>query len=408
MNPPSKQPRPSMSWAKLSSPLAGSIVGMILGAGAALVLTVLSPKQYESEAVIQVHPSDVMVWSNDQPGGVLSLESEMRTMKSEDRLTEVALKLDLAQRWTNSVEEAVEALAGMVEMEIERGTDLVRIRVLHANPADARDVAQAVGDVYAERRADEDQRRIVEALATLEREYQKQESVMEDLAAEVEKLLPKQNPDLVKALMKRESETERQIAQLRIQLRTLEQLRKEERFKFAAGITIPESNVSLQLEALESGRRNLENLDASGLGEAHPKMRVAQDRLIKLETELDDAVAALRVALGLQLKLLEEQSQQLENELEEMRKDAVTEKLANVQRAYNDARQMLTAMKSDHLLKKISLQSAPKAVTVHERPKVAKRAVSPNPTQNLALGSAIGIVAGFLLSAMMGFLARKQ
>jgi uncharacterized protein involved in exopolysaccharide biosynthesis len=132
--------------------IAGGIAGLMAGA----VWAYVAPKKFESIAVVQESPAAMDITSGPQGTSPNNnsqfLGSEFNFITALDSFETVADRLDLAVRWNLPRDQIVDILAGIVETEQIRRTDLIEIRVRHTNARDTRDIADAVAEAYADRR----------------------------------------------------------------------------------------------------------------------------------------------------------------------------------------------------------------------------------------------------------------
>jgi capsular polysaccharide biosynthesis protein len=145
---------------------------MILGFMAAAAITYLMPKQYESFAIIEImaSPPDPEV------------PTVMQSLTSPGLLGDISSNLDLPNRWASDDEVIIQLLRKSIITKQIRGTDLIRIRVRHANREDAMDIIRTLLDVYADERRREreafDDKTILQGLRE---DIRKQEAVVYNL-----------------------------------------------------------------------------------------------------------------------------------------------------------------------------------------------------------------------------------
>lgn len=182
---PPAVPRPSRSglawiWV-LVLPLVGAVGGLLV----AVVIAYVSPKQFESVAVVQVRPIGEPAAGIGSPMPQPDIATLGSVLVSVGNLETVVEELDLPSRWMVSPDEAIEVLEDSVETEVIVGTDLIRIRVRHTNPDDARDIAKAVVEAYIDREANRAMQRGKEVLYALDDELRE----LEDQAEERRKVM---------------------------------------------------------------------------------------------------------------------------------------------------------------------------------------------------------------------------
>ena len=129
----------------------GAIVGLLLAA----IITYLMPKNYESEAVIEVRPRIILSSESQQTAtDPQFFGTEIEVIKSRNSLEKVVTDLDLANRWNMDKVAAIQVLKGFVTAKNIQGTDLISIRVRHTNKVDARDISMEVVEAYQNYRAE--------------------------------------------------------------------------------------------------------------------------------------------------------------------------------------------------------------------------------------------------------------
>jgi uncharacterized protein involved in exopolysaccharide biosynthesis len=118
-------------------------VGAVGGLLVMAVVTYVMPRQYESEAVIEVRhtqpPSTDESAVHTTPQYSSGIEFDR--IKSRESLDEVVLKLELTNKWGVNQEAAIRILKEIVSVENIRGTNLIAIRVRHTDRESVRDIA---------------------------------------------------------------------------------------------------------------------------------------------------------------------------------------------------------------------------------------------------------------------------
>ena len=156
-------------WVFLAMIPVGSITGLFVAA----VVTYVMPKQFESEAVIEVKPQ----------AGQLAPQffgTEFEKIKSRNSLAKVVDNLELINRWGVDKETAIRILKGIVTTQNIRGTDLISIRVRHTNKEDTRDIAAEVARAYRAYRMEILKRGEGERLLELKKAVRDQEDKVEE------------------------------------------------------------------------------------------------------------------------------------------------------------------------------------------------------------------------------------
>lgn len=167
-------------------------VGAMVGFLAAAVVTYVMPKQYESQAVIEVKASPSL------PEGVgprpIGCGVEFNLIQSSAFLAKVVAQLDLTNRWGVDQEAAIRILKEIVSTENIRGTDLIGIRVRHTDREGARDIAAEVARTYRDYRVEIQHRDSDYGLAELNKAVREQEEKVEERRKIYAKLMRNMGP----------------------------------------------------------------------------------------------------------------------------------------------------------------------------------------------------------------------
>lgn len=377
---PPELPRPrstSLRWlALLICPFLGLLAGLLV----AVVLLYFLPKDYESRAVLQVHSEPTSV---------------ARPLVTEDLVDEVARNLDLAKIWNTSESDAVARLREKIAAERLRGTDLVEMRVRSTDAGEAREIAAAVVDRVVQTRSEEEAARSEDELEAINAEVRSMEAEFEPIRAAWLEAEPSW-------AAKRLAQAETELRRLDVQLETMESLKGEELRKYAAGLAdANDGAVSLFFRELASERKSLLLLQDSGLGESHPSIVTAQQRILETENDLDNAILTLRAEMG-------KERERLGVRIEERRPAQKGIGRPAMRAQYESAREALQLLLLKASSKRIAVRIPRQPVTVHEMPKVPKQPVAPRAALTLALGSGVGLLLGFLVALPIALEGRKR
>lgn len=416
-SPPTSKPRKGR-W--LLPLLILPFVGGGLGLVGVMIAVSMMPKKYESVAMLQFHFGPAWDISVETLGKELErfIRTEFETIRSLDSMERVAVRLDLASRWEGlSEEEILGALKNSVEVEQVRGADLIRVRVRHESPEDARDIAQAVAETYTDHCKEVEIRRAEIALDALDAELREQEDRVEEkrkVLHTIMRALGIPNLDgrtelgqdvvgLLDVFQKEQYEMEREKDQLKTQIKTLLRLNAEEMIRYAAGLNFPDNGVPNLHKQYQREVRALEGLRASGLDANHPEVKEKSAAVEQLKTELIEAVVALRDILQTQLELVEGRLAEMERSLAKRRGDALDKALkardyVEAKRDYEKEQHMREAMELAHSGKRIALKIPRTPVTIHEKPRLASEPVEPQVMRMGAIGLLGGGALGFLVA----------
>lgn len=158
---------------------AMAAVGMLAGLLVAAVLTYVTPKTYESFAMIEIKPA-VRAGVPGSQIGPSFLPTEMEKIKARNTLMRAVDALDLPNKWGMDRESALGVLRKCVETENLRGTDLIRIRARHMNREDARDIAEEAARAYRDYRRELESKAMEQGISDIRRAVRNQEDKVEE------------------------------------------------------------------------------------------------------------------------------------------------------------------------------------------------------------------------------------
>ncbi|MBB5350362.1 capsular exopolysaccharide synthesis family protein [Haloferula luteola] len=398
----------------------------------ALVITYVMPKKYESTATLQVRSSapslEVLPGIVSRTASAVTqsfLQTEFEVITAQKTLDIVIDELDLTNHWNLDREEVRQSLAGMIDAENIRGTELIKIKVRASNPRDARMIAERVSKAYRLRRAELENKRSDQALAELREAVIAQEDLVEEKRRALTTLIRTERIPYVptrsgqgqayneiddaRVAAQRYAELEAEKVRLESQIETLLRYSGPQLMTYAAGLNLPENVIrTLHPQYLEA-QRTLDALKAGGLGENHPNVRQQKEVLDGLWSQLQDGVVALRETLNAQLELSKRQAEGLKKAANEKEDEAVTMGIAR--QSFDDARadfETAQALLEDLKIKEIGEQMQRRIsedpVIVHEEPVEAQAPVVPNVTLNLALGAIVGLIFGVGIAFLLEYL----
>lgn len=398
----------------------------------AAVITYVLPKKYESIAVVQVNPSIQEVNPFGESTGQVQgaymtrqfFATEFEVIVAEQTLKRVADRLSLTQRWTMAGEMVVDTLKGIVRTNQVRGTDLIEIRVRHSSAQDARDIAEKVADSYKDRRTAMEMERAERALNALDGELRDQEDLVEEKRKVLDTIVQavgipyfeegsgqvgRSEEDIFNVATRNLYELEREKEQLEIQINRLLKLASDELIRYAAGLQLVENGVPKLYEEYQAAQRDLDTMQASGLGAKHPDVVMRRLTAENFKKDLNNAVVDLREILQKRIELISSRVEKM-NEVVNQRRDVAVDKALEshdyieAKREYEQAQQMLQAMKLQHSTKRIELQIPRNPITIHEAPKISNVPVSPKVTLYLSLGAIVGLIFGVAIAFFLEFI----
>ena len=145
-------------WQVLKNRYGIIILTFLLVFFAALIITHVMPKKYESKALVEVRPiqnqeTTVIKANSNSPLMTRQfLTTQFEIILAAKTLERAVEKIQLDKHWDMAKEDVLRVLQGIVTTSIRSGTDLIEIRVTHRNKADAKAVATAVYSAYEEYR----------------------------------------------------------------------------------------------------------------------------------------------------------------------------------------------------------------------------------------------------------------
>lgn len=356
-----------------------TLIAIPLGFLLAGVIAYVMPRKYESRAVVQVNPSHRLAMT---PSGDL-LQSQMtpqffatqfEVIRSQATLAMVAEKLNLANRWNTSVEDAIVNLSAIVHAQNIRGTDLIEINVMHPSPEDARDIAQGVYEAYKARRLQEEQKISEESLQQLIRAIVDQQNMVNQTAKAMEQYKPV--PTIVVEDIDQAIRT-----QMQKNVELLSQAKNDGERMLLAGIMLDGENPLkvIYLEYLKAGEE-LEVLCQKPKAETDPQVVAKKKRIEKLSEKLKISLSEYMAQLQTQLAACGLGSGS--NEIDAERAAQYDAKLAEL----NEQQRTLNEMKQQFAGDEINAKQPQNIIELHEQPVIAKDPLSPKVNRMLLLG----------------------
>jgi succinoglycan biosynthesis transport protein ExoP len=396
----------------------------------AAVITSVMPRKYESASVVQVHPSMLAIaptrgGSQSNAGSLMTrnyMENEFETITAARTFLEAAEALDLPSRWDMDMDKSVEVLTGIVSAIPKRGTDFIEITVRHANAEDAKDISKAITTAYITRRNKMEMDRAKKALEALDTELQTHGDVVNDKQKALTVLIQQYGipyfdgrnaspvglteERMYQNAQQRLDQLEQDRDRLKIQIDKLVKTSAEEMIPTAAGLELPENQVSVLYQQFQETNRNIDSQGAQGLGPNHPTILTLKKQASNLMRDAESAVTSLKDVLTTRINLVDRQVERMKETV--LNKKDITVDLSMRQHEYNSAkeeyeqsRDLLREMKIQQQEQRVLLRMPRNPVTLHEFPKLARSPVFPNVTLNLVLGAGVGLVFGIGIAFLL-------
>jgi capsular polysaccharide biosynthesis protein len=300
--------------------------------------------------------------------------TQFEVIRSQATLAMVAEKLNLANRWNTSVEDAIVNLSAIVHAQNIRGTDLIEINVMHPGPEDARDIAQGVYEAYKARRLQEEQKISEESLQQLIRAIVDQQNMVNQTAKAMEQYKPV--PTIVVEDIDPAIRT-----QMQKNVELLSQAKNDGERMLLAGIMLDGENPLkvIYLEYLKAGEE-LEVLCQKPKAETDPQVVAKKKRIEKLSEKLKISLSEYMAQLQTQLAACGLGSGS--NEIDAERAAQYDAKLAEL----NEQQRTLNEMKQQFAGDEINAKQPQNIIELHEQPVIAKDPLSPKVNRMLLLG----------------------
>ena len=397
----------------------------------AAVITSVIPEKYESTSVVQVHPSTIAITpfrgqSQANVGSQMTaqyLQNEFETIVAPETLRMAAEDAQLPILWGMEMDVVVNTLKGIVETTPRRGTDFIEINVRHAKASDAKTIADSVASAYIDRRRKTEEERAQKALDALDDELIAQSDLVQDYRKELTVLIQQygipyfdggsagnrlglSEQAMFQSARQKLANFETQADQIEIQIQKLVDLTNEELISYAAGLDLPQNQVTAYAMQSRAALDRKLDLSAQGLGRKHPDMVTMDQRAKGAMEKAHEEVVSLRAVLTTKLELVQRQVLKMSEMVDDRKEDAISLSLkqtnyTQAKEQYEQARGMLREMKFKQSEARILLKMPRDPITLHEKPKKANSPVFPNFTMNLLLGAGVGLVFGIAIAFLL-------
>ncbi len=390
----------------------------------ASVITYVMPEKYESSAVIQVKPRG-KAFESSLDGGTSSrlammtpqfFGTEFEIIRSTNSLSRVIKKLELANKWEMTPEQALPVLKSIVKTENIRGTDLISITVRHTDKENARDIAVEVAEAYKDYRSELENDSLNRGILELERAVQVQEdetqeafkelttlSRVNDLIYYADRTTSNQSglnqDEIAIYALKEFNELESELSRLESQIKSLEQFNSEELLVFANGLDLPDNTIKSLYPEYLTLKRQIDGLKANGYGNKHPSVLAVEKVKDSMKVQLDEGVVNLRSRLQASMEMNRERLEKAKSKKDETKKEALersidTREFQEAKRNFEQKQDVLDTMKLKLTSVKIDQNMTEPTIAVHDNPVLAEKPVSPKVELNLILGLVVGLVFG--------------
>jgi len=392
------------------------------------ITTYFTPKEYASSAKVEIRGGDFLMQifgrtgsggTGPERGDPRFLATQFEIIQTKDVLYPVVEKLNLVQRWADegvtSMGAAYGRLRGMIQIRDIRNTDLIQILAYSTDPQIAADVANAVAEAYKTMRINQVEEWTNRALVGLQAEVDKQRAEMERLRAQTTEIREKYgiidlNPDRVAAdrqagdqiylSIENTVNTEKmRVATLRSRHAEIDNLTDDQIIRSMAGLQISDpvlQKIFPEYQALSAEQARLLN---AGLGPRHPNILALRGKMVEIQSQISEQIAALRTSLANQLQIAEESLKALEGELTEAKEDhqgtrGNTVEYLESKAAYIQAMALLDAAEQRLSTERMQLTMPQSPAIVREQAEPSGNPVRPKVMWNMILGVVVGLVLG--------------
>jgi succinoglycan biosynthesis transport protein ExoP len=404
----------------------------------ATLVTFILPESYSSMARIKVErdQSDISFLTDPRVGGTpydpYFIQNEFETIKSERVLTNVVASLSLNDEWGKKynggqplkTHESVARLKAMMDLQPERNTSFIDIKVYSEKPEEAAGLANAVATAYRAYRLEMRKQLSLGGIKALEERWKEQEDKIHAAQTNVDRLREEYKiADAVSSAdsptMLMSAETLRKLEGMRIELEAqvmqqetlLEKLKgmSHEDLVYSLPTATPDNVLNSFIEQKSYAEQAL-IVKQNDFGEQNPEVIKLRHQVEDLKGKIDRQVNGILLGLDSRVSAIREQLGKLRDEVEK----AKTNDIATARQTgpYWEAKRGLDGLQrfSQVLSMKIASEnieaSLPKStmVEIMDDALPGIRPVKPNKPLNIALGIIIGLVVGVGLAFFIEYL----
>lgn len=403
----------------------------------ATLVTFILPESYSSMARIKVErdQSDVSFMSDPRVGMQYDpyfIQNEFETIKSERVLSNVVASLKLDEEWGKKFNggvnltphEAIARIKAMMDLQPERNTSFIDIRVYSEKPEEAARLANEIAKAYQAYRWETRKSLSMGGIDALEARLKDQEAKVHDAETNVARLRelydisdPMAQAEAPTPLMT--AETLRRLEGIRIELDAqymqqetlLAKLKSLSREQLI--YTLPTASPDQTLTSLVQEKTLTEQaliVKQKDFGEQSPEIIKLHSQLDALTTKINEQVDGILLGLDSRVSAVGEQVKKLKDEVEKAKASDIAQ--ASKTQPYWEAKRKLEDLQrfSQVLAMKIASEkievSLPKTtmVEIMDPALAGVRPVKPNKPLNIALGIIIGLVVGVGLAFFIEYL----
>lgn len=413
-------------------------VFLLVGITATLVTFIL-PESYSSMARIKVERDQSDIPWNDPRMGMggftydpYFIQDQFETIKSERVLSNVVFGLNLNEEWGKryngglafKTSESIDHIKHVMDLQPERNTSFIDIRVFSENRDEAATLANAIATAYQTYRLETRKTLSMGGIEALKERLNEQEEKVRVAQAKVDELRDKYKiadvytsgdaPTMLmtaEALRKLEGmriELESQVMQQETLLEKLKSMSRETLI-YTLPTASPDPNLNSLLEQKNFAEQAL-IIKQKDFGEQSPEIIKLHSQLDDLKTKVNNYVDGILLGLDTRVSAVRGQLNKLKNEVEKAKTNDLA--MANESQPYWEAKRKLEDEKrfSQVLAMKIASEnieaSLPKTtmVEIMDPALPGLKPVKPNKTLNILLGIVVGLIVGVGLAFFIEYL----
>ena len=408
-----------MKYAKLSHNSATAVMAHLLVMAFSILTIGCGEKdspsgKHQVTAIIQIHPTESNFYTTTEN----FIANEIVSLSLGTNLTAAASK----NNWKPKDINLDEVQKNLVVTQIPE-TDMARITLHSDDPDQAIKIINDIISSYIHQRKTTEEDRAKKALKALDNEKRELSDLVQDYRKDLTVLIQQygipyfdggsagnrlglSEQAMFQSARAKLANFETQADQIKIQIDKLVQLTSEELISYAAGLDLPQNQVTSYANQNRQAVDRMLDLSAQGLGQKHPDMVTMNQRAKGALEKAHEEVVSLKEVLKTKLDLVEKQVLKMREMVDDRKEDAITLSLkqtnyTQAKEQYEQARGMLREMKFKHSEATILLKMPRDPITLHETPKKASKPVFPNFTMNLLLGAGVGLIFGIAIALLL-------
>lgn len=425
-------------WRVIRNRAAIIITVLLLTLMTGYVVTVyVMQKMYDAKAQVRVYKEkadiDVFDKRTDGPFDVVFFTGEISVIQSKKILNPVIEKLNLQKEWGTRLfsgsnlpmDKAYLLLRNRVDIDYQRNSDILEIRVKSDVPAEAATVANAIVDVYSEMRRTEQLSKQERGFKTFDEEIGKQAEVVQRAKDNVERLRKELNIDVIESggesgTQMIEEEWKRKSALLddvraeylgrQVRFEKLARLPTNEFLDAIVAMGIEDANLTSLRAKKYAAESDLEQMRKSGLEGNHPRIKSREAELTKIDEQVNANADGKRRALEIDVQVTKARMLQLEKDVEALTVKVRQQKTGDMSRfreaiKERDRQQVIY----DQLFMRKKQEQASRSIIDEPVMSISKAEPTdipfrPNLTINLIASGVAGLVLGIVLAFFIEYL----